>query len=45
MSLASIFASIHHSVREYSDRKKVELKHFNNVTPAVYLEMMSRYKE
>lgn len=43
--LVFIFASIHLSVIEYSNRIKVEVKHSNNVTPAVYLEMINRYKE
>ncbi|XP_026822724.1 dynein heavy chain 2, axonemal-like, partial [Rhopalosiphum maidis] len=44
-SLASIFSSIHNSVIEYSNHNKVELNCTNNVTPAVYLEMIFRYKK
>lgn len=44
-SLASVFASIHLSVIEYSKRVKIEFNHTNNVTHAMYLEMISRYKE
>ncbi|XP_008181522.3 dynein heavy chain 2, axonemal [Acyrthosiphon pisum] len=43
-SLASIFSSIHNSVIEYSNRNKVELNRTNNITPAVYIEMIFRYK-
>ncbi|CAI6360698.1 unnamed protein product [Macrosiphum euphorbiae] len=44
ISLASIFSSIHNSVIEYSSRNKDELNLKNNVTPAVYIEMIFRYK-
>ncbi|XP_060835340.1 dynein axonemal heavy chain 2-like [Rhopalosiphum padi] len=44
-SLSSIFSSIHNSVIEYSNHNKVELNCTNNVTPAVYLEMIFRYKK
>lgn len=43
--LVLIFASVHLSVVEYSNRTKIEVKHTNNVTPAIYLEMINRYRE
>lgn len=43
--LVLIFASIHLSVAEYSNRTKIEVKHLHNVTSATYLEMINRYKE
>lgn len=43
-SLASIFSSIHNSVIEYANHNTVELNRTNIVTPAVYIEMILRYK-
>ncbi|VVC43185.1 Dynein heavy chain, domain-2,Dynein heavy chain domain,Dynein heavy chain, domain-1,Dynein heavy chain, P- [Cinara cedri] len=44
-SLAFIFASIHHSVIEYTNNVKFGLKSGNNITPSVYLDMIFKYKK
>lgn len=45
LNIANLFAIIHDSVVEYSNRMILELKRYNYVTPTNYLELVSGYKE
>lgn len=45
MNIANLFATIHHSVGEYSRLMILELKRYTYVTPTNYLELVTGYKE
>jgi dynein heavy chain len=44
-SMAKVFALVHKSVSDYSQRMFNEMKRHNYVTPTNYLELVAGYKE